>query len=177
MANDFLAIATIRERARRHIEEHLIAERVAIESYGQMIRYLGEKDPTTRTLLESILAVEEEHAQDLSSLLGTLDPPKADATAAIDPTVEDDYWRAHFAARPYVKAGQPYESFQPAYRRGWEARGKYGELNWEHAEPDLRRDWHQGEGRSGLSWEVARQAARDAWDRLGPRADYSADNR
>lgn len=69
------------------VRQDLIAERVAIESYGQMIRYLGDKDPTTRTLLESILAVEEEHAQDLSGLLGTLDPTKADATAAIDPTV------------------------------------------------------------------------------------------
>jgi bacterioferritin len=74
------------------VRQDLIAERVAIESYGQMIRYLGDKDPTTRTLLESILAVEEEHAQDLSGLLGTLDPTKADATAAIGPTVPNaDY--------------------------------------------------------------------------------------
>ncbi|MEX2599101.1 MAG: ferritin-like domain-containing protein [Dehalococcoidia bacterium] len=52
------------------IKEDLIAERIAIDSYGEVVRYIGDKDPTTRRLLESILAVEEEHAEDLSSLLG-----------------------------------------------------------------------------------------------------------
>ena len=52
------------------IKEDLVAERVAIETYGEIIRYLGEDDPTTRVMLEGILASEEEHAEDLSSLLG-----------------------------------------------------------------------------------------------------------
>lgn len=51
------------------IKEDLIAERVAIESYGEIIRFLGEKDPTSRRLMEQILAVEEEHANDMSDLL------------------------------------------------------------------------------------------------------------
>jgi len=51
------------------IRENLVAERVAIESYKEMIRYLGHEDPTTKRLLESILAKEEEHAEDLASLL------------------------------------------------------------------------------------------------------------
>jgi len=51
------------------IRENLVAERVAIESYREMIAYLGDGDPTTRRLLESILATEEEHAEDLSSML------------------------------------------------------------------------------------------------------------
>ena len=51
------------------IKENLVAERIAIDSYREMIRYFGEKDPTTRRLIEGILAVEEEHAEDLSSLL------------------------------------------------------------------------------------------------------------
>ena len=51
------------------IREDLVAERVAIDSYGEMIRYLGEGDPTTRRMLEGILAMEEEHADDLSGLL------------------------------------------------------------------------------------------------------------
>ena len=59
------------------VKEDLIAERVAIDSYSEMIRYLGEKDPTTRRMLEGILAMEEEHADDLSSILTTLDPTKA----------------------------------------------------------------------------------------------------
>ena len=51
------------------IEENLIAERIAIESYREMVAYLGNEDSTTRRMLEEILASEEEHAEDLSSLL------------------------------------------------------------------------------------------------------------
>jgi bacterioferritin len=51
------------------IKEDLIAERIAIESYREMIAYIGDEDPTTHRMLEAILASEEEHAEDLSSLL------------------------------------------------------------------------------------------------------------
>jgi bacterioferritin len=51
------------------IKEDLVAERIAIEGYRQMLGYLGEKDPTTQRMLREILASEEEHAEDLSSLL------------------------------------------------------------------------------------------------------------
>ncbi|MDF3035514.1 MAG: putative Bacterioferritin [Paucimonas sp.] len=51
------------------IREDLVAERVAIESYMEMIRYIGDKDPTSRRMLEDILAVEEEHADELADLL------------------------------------------------------------------------------------------------------------
>jgi len=54
------------------IREDLIAERVAIDSYGEMVRFIGDKDPTTRRMLEGILAMEEEHADDLSRLLEKL---------------------------------------------------------------------------------------------------------
>jgi bacterioferritin len=54
------------------IREDLVAERVAIESYSEIIRYLGNDDPTSRRLMEEILAKEEEHAQDLQTLLETL---------------------------------------------------------------------------------------------------------
>ena len=54
------------------IKEDLVAERIAIDSYGEMIRYIGDKDITTRRMLEGILAMEEEHADDLSSLLEDL---------------------------------------------------------------------------------------------------------
>ena len=53
------------------IQEDLVAERVAIDSYGEIIRYIGNNDPTTRVMLEGILAKEEEHAEDLSSLMKT----------------------------------------------------------------------------------------------------------
>ena len=51
------------------IREDLVAERIAIESYGEMVRYLGDRDPSTRRMLEGILAKEEEHAMDMSDLL------------------------------------------------------------------------------------------------------------
>ena len=51
------------------IKEDLIAERVAIESYSEMIRYFGDKDPTTRRMMEEILAKEEEHADDMQTLI------------------------------------------------------------------------------------------------------------
>jgi bacterioferritin len=50
------------------LAEDLIAERIAIESYREIVQYLGSKDVTTRRLFESILAVEEEHAEDLRSM-------------------------------------------------------------------------------------------------------------
>ena len=51
------------------IKEDLVAERIAIDSYREMIKYFGSDDPTSRRMLEGILAVEEEHADDLVSLL------------------------------------------------------------------------------------------------------------
>ena len=55
------------------IKEDLVAERVAIDSYTEMIHYVGENDITTRRMMEGILAVEEEHADDLSKFLADLD--------------------------------------------------------------------------------------------------------
>lgn len=55
------------------IRENLVAERIAIDSYREMISYLGTNDPTTRRMLENILANEEEHAEDLSSMLVKMD--------------------------------------------------------------------------------------------------------
>jgi len=54
------------------IEEDLVAERIAIDSYREIIQYLGNDDPTTRRMMEEILAKEEEHAEDLGNLLQEL---------------------------------------------------------------------------------------------------------
>ena len=54
------------------IKEDLVAERIAIDSYREMINYVNTDDPTTRRMLEGILAMEEEHAEDLVSLLETM---------------------------------------------------------------------------------------------------------
>jgi bacterioferritin len=64
------------------IREDLIAERIAIESYGEMVTYIGSQDPTSRRVLEQILAQEEEHAEDLSSLLKHLVHDNAPAPQA-----------------------------------------------------------------------------------------------
>ena len=55
------------------IKEDLVAERVAIDSYREMVEYIGDKDTTTKRMLEGILAMEEEHADDLQSLLADLE--------------------------------------------------------------------------------------------------------
>ena len=54
------------------IKEDLVAERVAIESYSEIIRWLGNDDPTTRVLMEQILKMEEERANDMSDLLAKM---------------------------------------------------------------------------------------------------------
>ncbi|HEY3174033.1 MAG TPA: ferritin-like domain-containing protein [Thermoanaerobaculia bacterium] len=59
------------------IREDLVAERIAIESYGEIVRFFGDRDITSRRLMEEILANEEEHADDLNKLLATLDPTKS----------------------------------------------------------------------------------------------------
>jgi bacterioferritin len=53
------------------IKENLIAERIAIDHYRELIRYFADKDPTTRVMIEGILSVEEEHANDMQDLLAT----------------------------------------------------------------------------------------------------------
>ncbi len=55
------------------IKEDLVAERIAIDIYAAIIRYIGNTDPTSRRLMEEILAKEEEHAEDMSNLLSTMD--------------------------------------------------------------------------------------------------------
>jgi len=66
------------EKASLHdmIREDLVAERIAIESYSEIARWLGNDDPTSRVLIENILKMEEEHADDLRTLLATLAPRK-----------------------------------------------------------------------------------------------------
>jgi len=55
------------------MREDLVAERIAIESYSEIVRFLGDKDPTSRRLMEEILAKEEEHADDLKTLMANIE--------------------------------------------------------------------------------------------------------
>lgn len=63
------------------IVQDLVAERIAIESYREMVRYFGDNDPTTRRLLEEVLAKEEEHADDLSNLIANMETRERRAEA------------------------------------------------------------------------------------------------
>lgn len=56
------------------LREDLVAERIAIQTYREMIQFFGDKDPTSRRLMEEILAVEEEHADDIADLLFAVEP-------------------------------------------------------------------------------------------------------
>jgi bacterioferritin len=56
------------------IREDLVAERIAIETYREIVKYFGEQDPTSRLLMEEILANEEEHADELANLLFAVEP-------------------------------------------------------------------------------------------------------
>jgi bacterioferritin len=88
------------------IREDLIAERIVIEVYQQMIRYFGNDDPTTRTMLEHILSEEEEHASDLSDLLYIVDPHTGEAEGR-DPGADP------LSIRNQVRRGAP-RGAQPA---------------------------------------------------------------
>lgn len=83
---------------------------------------------------------------------------------AVNPTVEDAYWRTNYSTRPYVIAGTTYDVYQPAYRYGWESRGRYEGRTWDEVEDDLGAAWPNARGTSEMDWDDARLATRDAWE-------------
>ncbi len=60
------------ETLQEMIREDLIAERIAVQTYGEIIRWIGNDDPTTRRMMEGLLATEEEHADDMAKLLARI---------------------------------------------------------------------------------------------------------
>ena len=87
------------------IKEDLIAERIVIEVYSDMIRYFGNNDPTTRILLERLLRDEEEHASDLSDLLYVIDPHTGE-TEGQDPGTKP----LQFSEKSKKQSGQQQEN-------------------------------------------------------------------
>ena len=87
---------------------------------------------------------------------------------SVNPSIEDAWWKEHYSARHYVKPGEAYETYRPAYEYGWQARMMHGDTTWAEIEPNLEAGWPQVRGASPLDWSEARAAARDAWDRVGP---------
>lgn len=90
------------------------------------------------------------------------------AAEAVNPTIEDDWWRQNYARRPYARHGVPYDAYRPAYQYGWQARMMHGDADWTEIEPNLAAGWMQARGDSKLEWADAKHAAKDAWDRIGP---------
>jgi len=93
------------------------------------------------------------------------------AAEAIDPTVEEAYWRENYKNRPYVSGENNFDDYGPAYGVGTSAFSKYPGRSFDDVEPHLSRDWSAARGRSKLDWTGAREASRDAWNRLGDAAE------
>lgn len=84
----------------------------------------------------------------------------------IDPTAEDRYWRDNYSTRPYA-GDTSYDDLGPAYRYGWETRGRYPtNKRFDEVESNLSSEWERSRGTSRLGWERAKHASRDAWDRI-----------
>lgn len=83
----------------------------------------------------------------------------------VNPTEEDAYWREEYWNRPYAEEETPYETYQPAYRTGYEGFTRYPGRRYEEVESDLQRDYESA-GKSSLDWERAKYATRDAWHRV-----------
>jgi len=97
------------------------------------------------------------------------------AAEAINPTVEDEYWRKTYSTRPYVSSGSNYDAYRPAYQYGWESYAQYQGRKFDDVESDLRRDW-EGRRDNRMGWDNAREAVRDAWHRVERKLPGDADN-
>jgi hypothetical protein len=87
------------------------------------------------------------------------------AAEAVNPTVEDAYWRDNYKTRPYA-SGETYDRWKPAYQHGWESYGKYKGKKFDEVEPTLRTDWEKRNDSKNLSWDKAKNATKDAWHRV-----------
>jgi hypothetical protein len=75
------------------------------------------------------------------------------AAEAIDPTVEEAYWRETHVSRPYFEEEYVYEDdYRPAYQTGWEARTLYPDSRWEDVEEDIEGHWEKTRANSKLTW-------------------------
>jgi hypothetical protein len=88
------------------------------------------------------------------------------AGEAINPTVEEAYWRSAYGKEPYFNKEFTFDDYGPAYRAGFMGRNEYGDLTWEKAEPRLASNWLKVRGTSRLQWNQARAASRAAWRRV-----------
>lgn len=88
---------------------------------------------------------------------------------SINPTIEHEFWRTNYSDRPYVRSGEAYEDYSPAYQTGWESQARYDDKPFDQAEAELEREWDEARGQSTLDWDRAKPAVRDAWERARQR--------
>lgn len=92
---------------------------------------------------------------------------------AMNPTVEETYWRENHRTQEWADEGTPYEHYAPAYRTGYEGAGKYSGRDYDEIEGDLARDYEKNDANPAVPWDRARPAVRAAWHRVagttGPR--------
>lgn len=91
------------------------------------------------------------------------------AAEAVNPTVEDAYWRDAYQSEPYYVAGRSYEEYRPAYELGWNAASARRDADFDAFDAEWEREWTTRRGASHLDWDQARPAARAAWARAGSR--------
>ncbi len=85
---------------------------------------------------------------------------------AVDPVVEEAYWRENFTSRPYISPSYTYGDYWPAFGLGVAAFNRYPGRPYDEIEPELSRDWPNARADSRLDWDRAKAATRDAWTRL-----------
>lgn len=85
---------------------------------------------------------------------------------SLNPTVEDAYWRANYKTRPYTKADMSYDTYQPAYKYGWESRSRYADKKYDEVESNLESGWDRTRGTGKMAWSDAKGAVKDAWHRV-----------
>lgn len=78
----------------------------------------------------------------------------------------DAHFREQHAGRPYARADRSYESYQPAYRYGYDAARQHGGREYHEVEGDLERGWDRARGTSSHAWHEVKGAVRDAFDRV-----------
>lgn len=92
---------------------------------------------------------------------------------AVNPTVEETYWRENHSSQEWATGGTTYEQFAPAYRTGFQMQKRHAGRSFEDIETDLALDYQKNDPTTALPWDRARPAVKAAWQRVsgtvGPR--------
>ena len=93
---------------------------------------------------------------------------RAGTATSGDWSTERSWWRENYSSRPYARADQGFDFYEPGYRYGYESANRYRGRNWNDVEGDLRNGWdryeHRGSSRS--TWEQIKDSVKDAWDHV-----------